>query len=220
MTEVLEGVRVVELSTVITAPLAGMMLADLGAEVIKVEHPDAEIRSEFPRRALQPEFRRLQPRQAQHRARSAQRRGPAILLKLLARADVLLENYRARHHGAARPGGRRAQGRQCPADPLLDHRLRRDRALQRAAGLRQRGAGAERDPSLQLDPDASAVERADDRRQCHRHVRLLRHPRRAVRARTDRQGPPGRGQHAGGRRSPSSPIHSRTTPVPELPTIR
>src|SRR5262249_36085587 len=39
VTDVLKGVRVVELSTVITAPLAGMMLADLGAQVIKVEHP-------------------------------------------------------------------------------------------------------------------------------------------------------------------------------------
>ena len=28
-----------ELGTMITAPLAGMMLADLGAEVIKIEHP-------------------------------------------------------------------------------------------------------------------------------------------------------------------------------------
>jgi crotonobetainyl-CoA:carnitine CoA-transferase CaiB-like acyl-CoA transferase len=40
LTEVLKGVRVVELGTMITAPLAGMMLADLGAEVIKVEHPE------------------------------------------------------------------------------------------------------------------------------------------------------------------------------------
>ena len=39
MTAVLKGVRVVELGTMITAPLAGMMLADLGAEVVKVEHP-------------------------------------------------------------------------------------------------------------------------------------------------------------------------------------
>ena len=31
MTKVLEGVRVVDLGTMITAPLAGMMLADLGA---------------------------------------------------------------------------------------------------------------------------------------------------------------------------------------------
>ena len=36
----LTGVRVVELTTMITGPLAGMMLADLGASVIKVENPD------------------------------------------------------------------------------------------------------------------------------------------------------------------------------------
>ena len=33
----LEGVRVIEIGTTITAPLASMMLADLGADVIKVE---------------------------------------------------------------------------------------------------------------------------------------------------------------------------------------
>jgi len=35
----LAGVRVIELSTMITGPLAGMLLADLGAAVIKVETP-------------------------------------------------------------------------------------------------------------------------------------------------------------------------------------
>ena len=35
----LEGVRVIELTTMITGPLAGMLLADLGASVIKVENP-------------------------------------------------------------------------------------------------------------------------------------------------------------------------------------
>ncbi len=39
MAQVLEGTLVVELGTMITAPLAGMMLGDLGARVIKVEHP-------------------------------------------------------------------------------------------------------------------------------------------------------------------------------------
>jgi crotonobetainyl-CoA:carnitine CoA-transferase CaiB-like acyl-CoA transferase len=35
----LEGVKVVEFSEVIAGPLAGMLLSDMGAEVIKVEPP-------------------------------------------------------------------------------------------------------------------------------------------------------------------------------------
>ena len=36
----LQGVRVLDASTVIAAPLAAMILGDLGAEVIKIEHPE------------------------------------------------------------------------------------------------------------------------------------------------------------------------------------
>ena len=45
MTAVLKGVKVVELGTMITAPLAGMMLADLGAEVSRSSTRRAAIRS-------------------------------------------------------------------------------------------------------------------------------------------------------------------------------
>ena len=38
----LDGVRVIELGTTITAPLAAMMLADLGADVVKVERPSGD----------------------------------------------------------------------------------------------------------------------------------------------------------------------------------
>lgn len=38
----LSGVRVVEIGSFITAPLAGMMLGDLGADVIKVERPEGD----------------------------------------------------------------------------------------------------------------------------------------------------------------------------------
>ncbi|HEX2547954.1 MAG TPA: CoA transferase, partial [Ramlibacter sp.] len=39
MIKVLEGVRVLEHGTFITGPAASMLLADLGADVVKVELP-------------------------------------------------------------------------------------------------------------------------------------------------------------------------------------
>ena len=36
----LDGIRVLEMTEMITGPLAGMMLSDLGADVVKVERPD------------------------------------------------------------------------------------------------------------------------------------------------------------------------------------
>lgn len=51
----LEGVKVVELSHLIAAPYAGMLMADEGAEVIKVEPPQGELaRSREPTRKLGP----------------------------------------------------------------------------------------------------------------------------------------------------------------------
>ena len=43
MTAPLAGIRVVEIATFVAAPSAGALLADLGAEVIKVEVPDGEL---------------------------------------------------------------------------------------------------------------------------------------------------------------------------------
>ncbi|CDY77164.1 L-carnitine dehydratase/bile acid-inducible protein F [Caballeronia glathei] len=40
MTKVLEGVRVLEQGTFITGPAAGMLLGDLGADVVKIEQPE------------------------------------------------------------------------------------------------------------------------------------------------------------------------------------
>lgn len=40
MIKVLQGIRVVEQGTFITGPCAGMILADLGADVVKIESPD------------------------------------------------------------------------------------------------------------------------------------------------------------------------------------
>jgi len=96
MTKVLKGVRVVELGTMITAPLAGMMLADLGAEVLKVEHP----RGGDPFRSFRgglysPHFVAYNRGKRSIKLDLRAAAGQTILCKMLGRADVLIENYRA-----------------------------------------------------------------------------------------------------------------------------
>ncbi|MBX9823999.1 MAG: CoA transferase [Xanthobacteraceae bacterium] len=96
VTEVLKGVRVVELGTMITAPLAGMMLADLGAEVIKVEHPQGgdPFRS-FRGGHYSPHFVAYNRGKRSMKLDLRNNAGATVLRKLLARSDILLENYRA-----------------------------------------------------------------------------------------------------------------------------
>ena len=38
----LHGIRILEFSEIIAAPFAGMLLSDMGADIIKVEPPDGE----------------------------------------------------------------------------------------------------------------------------------------------------------------------------------
>ena len=95
MKSVLSGIRVVEQGTFITGPCAGMMLADLGADVVKVESPDGRSVSLLPGRAVLAALPGLQPQQAQHRARSERRRPIArSSTTLIASADVYIQNFR------------------------------------------------------------------------------------------------------------------------------
>ncbi len=96
MTQVLKGVQVIELGTMITAPLAGMMLADLGAEVIKVEHPQGgdpfrSFRSGF----YSPHFVAYNRGKRSIKLDLRNAAGAEVLHRLLAGADILIENYRA-----------------------------------------------------------------------------------------------------------------------------
>ena len=96
MTEVLKGVRVVELGTMITAPLAGMMLADLGADVVKVERPDGgdPFRS-FRGGLYSPHFIAFNRNKRSVTLDLQKESGKASLRALLRDADVLLDNYRS-----------------------------------------------------------------------------------------------------------------------------
>ena len=95
MTQVLKGVRVVDLGTMITAPLAAMMLADLGADVIKVEHPEGgdPFRS-FRGGHYSPHFFAYNRGKRGIKLELRQEAGREVLRKLIAQADILMENYR------------------------------------------------------------------------------------------------------------------------------
>ena len=47
MNQSLQGIRVVEVGHYIAGPYCGQLLADMGAEVIKVERPGGEASREF-----------------------------------------------------------------------------------------------------------------------------------------------------------------------------
>jgi len=100
LTEPLEGIRVVEIASYVAAPAAGALLADLGAEVIKVEVPAGEVyRHSIPRRlGYKSEFPEAPHFQMDNRGKRsltldlARPAARAALDRVLDRADVLLTN--------------------------------------------------------------------------------------------------------------------------------
>lgn len=93
----LRGVRVVELSHIMAGPVCGLMLADMGADVVKVERPGGD----DTRRFLPPD---VNGESAAFLMMNRNKRGivldlkaeadRAAFLKLVARADILVENHR------------------------------------------------------------------------------------------------------------------------------
>lgn len=91
----LRGIRVLESTTMITGSLAGMMLADLGADVIKVENPDGgdPFRS-FRGGNDSPYFLAYNRNKRSIALDLRSDQGRDIYLRLVAAADVLIENFR------------------------------------------------------------------------------------------------------------------------------
>jgi crotonobetainyl-CoA:carnitine CoA-transferase CaiB-like acyl-CoA transferase len=86
----LKGIRVLDISTFMAAPFAGTLLADFGADVVKVEPAEGD-----PYRVYSASYTAVNQRK--HAAaldlRDADERG--ALLRLAAEADVLIDNLRA-----------------------------------------------------------------------------------------------------------------------------
>ncbi len=94
---ILDGVRVLDLSRVLAGPWCGAYLADLGADVIKIEHPvDVdESRVWPPQRAGESAAFQTVNRNKRGMCidlRSAE--GAAVVLELVERSDVVIENFR------------------------------------------------------------------------------------------------------------------------------
>jgi crotonobetainyl-CoA:carnitine CoA-transferase CaiB-like acyl-CoA transferase len=105
MSEALKGIKVVDLSRILAGPWASQMLADMGAEVIKVERP----KKGDDTRHWGPPF--IKPAQGDEPAQAAyyhcanrnkqsiaiditQAQGQQVIKDMIAKADVLIENYK------------------------------------------------------------------------------------------------------------------------------
>ena len=92
----LAGIKIVDLSQIVSGPMAATILADQGAEVIKVESPGGDpVRSLGPRKGDRSAMFIAVNRGKQGLAIDLKTRGGrAILERLVGWADVLVENFR------------------------------------------------------------------------------------------------------------------------------
>src|SRR3954465_14913109 len=94
MAKVLEGVRVLEMGTFITGPAAGMLLADMGADVVKIEHPDGDPFRAFKGELYSPHFQTYNRNKRSITLNTKLPEDLAAFDALLADADVFIQNFR------------------------------------------------------------------------------------------------------------------------------
>src|SRR6478609_1454133 len=93
----LSGIRVIDLTRVLSGPFCSMLLADLGADVIKVETPgegDTIRHQGAGRDGLSWYFANYNRNKRAITLNLRSEEGRAILARLIARSDVLIDNYR------------------------------------------------------------------------------------------------------------------------------
>ena len=92
----LHGFRVLDITTMVSGPVATMMLADQGADVIKIEPPGGELmrRVGVERRGMTASFLSCNRGKRSLAIDLKSAEGASIALQLAATADVLVQNYR------------------------------------------------------------------------------------------------------------------------------
>ncbi|HEU4516243.1 MAG TPA: CoA transferase [Steroidobacteraceae bacterium] len=90
----LRGVRIVEQGTFITGPCAGMMLADLGADVIKVESPEGDPYRAYQKGMYSPHFQAYNRNKRAISCDLKQAADRELFDRLVTHADVYIQNFR------------------------------------------------------------------------------------------------------------------------------
>lgn len=92
----LAGIRVLDMSRVFAGPVAGRVLSDLGAEVVKVEPPEGDVTRRWGRKTGGVSTYFLQQNCGKSNVCIDLRSegGPALVAELAAAADVVIENFR------------------------------------------------------------------------------------------------------------------------------
>ena len=138
----LAGIKVLDISRVLAGPWCGQMLADMGAEVIKIERPQ----SGDDTRHWGPPWLSGSAESAYYLCANRGKRsvtvemvaqGQALIKQLTAQSDVLLENFKV---GGLKkwPGLREPESAQSRLGLLLHHRLWPGEPLRPPGGLRLR----------------------------------------------------------------------------------
>ena len=94
MAKVLEGVRVLEMGTFITGPAAGMLLGDLGADVVKIEHPEGDPFRAYKGELYSPHFQTYNRNKRSIRLNTKEADDLRALDELVAGADIFIQNFR------------------------------------------------------------------------------------------------------------------------------
>ena len=141
MTRPFANVRILDFTQVLAGPYGSYQLALLGADVIKVERREGEdmrrtpLSREWAERGMAPAWLAIN---GNKRSLTLDLQKPAaieIVKRLAARADVVMENFRARRDGSSRHRLCRAVGDQSEADLLRDLRLRQTGPYQQRGRL-------------------------------------------------------------------------------------
>lgn len=97
MTRPLDGVRVLDLSRVVAGPFAGRMLADLGADVVKIEPPEGDVSRVWgeKRHGVSGFFQQQNAGKRDMCIDLRAKGAAAVVIALAAHADIVIENFRA-----------------------------------------------------------------------------------------------------------------------------